>query len=127
MTDIKRRLLACALLMCMMVCVFAGLAAMPAEAADVRATDWMSAVPGSTKLSNMSIPGTHDSCTQNVDMRYISSVRMRASPRSSNMATAISICVWCSKSAPVRRRSCSSTTSPDARSPTPRFQNAHAG
>lgn len=71
MTDIKRRLLACALLMCMMVCVFAGLAAMPAEAADVRATDWMSAVPGSTKLSNMSIPGTHDSCTQNVDMRYI--------------------------------------------------------
>lgn len=71
MTDIKRRLLACALLMCMMVCVFAGLAAMPAEAADVRATDWMSAVPGSTKLSNMSIHGTHDSCTQNVDMRYI--------------------------------------------------------
>ena len=71
MTDIKRRLLACALLMCMMVCVFAGLAATPAEAADVRATDWMSAVPGSTKLSNMSIPGTHDSCTQYVDMRYI--------------------------------------------------------
>ena len=71
MTDITRRLLACALLMCMMVCVFACLAAMPAEAADVRATDWMSAVPGSTKLSNMSIPGTHDSCTQNVDMRYI--------------------------------------------------------
>lgn len=71
MTDIKRRLLACALLMCMMVCVFAGLAAMPADAADVRAINWMSAVPDSTKLSNMSIPGTHDSCTQNVDMRYI--------------------------------------------------------
>lgn len=71
MTDIKRRLLACALLMCMMVCVFAGLAATPAEAADVRAVNWMSAVPDSTKLSNMSIPGTHDSCTQNVDMRYI--------------------------------------------------------
>ena len=61
MTDIKRRLLACALLMCMMVCVFAGLAATPAEAADVRAINWMSAVPDSTKLSNMSIPGTHDS------------------------------------------------------------------
>ncbi|MFR6335633.1 MAG: hypothetical protein ACLUMN_05770 [Oscillospiraceae bacterium] len=71
MTDIKRRLLACALLVCMTVCVFAGLAATPAEAADVRATNWMSAVPDSTKLSNMSIPGTHDSCTQNVDMRYI--------------------------------------------------------
>lgn len=71
MTDIKRRLLACALLMCMMVCVFAGLAAMPAEAADVRAVTWMENVPDETKLSSMSIPGTHDSCTQNVDMRYI--------------------------------------------------------
>lgn len=71
MTDIKRRLLACALLMCMMVCVFAGLAATPAEAADVRAVNWMENVPDETKLSSMSIPGTHDSCTQNVDMRYI--------------------------------------------------------
>lgn len=71
MTDIKRRLLACALLMCMMVCVFAGLAATPAEAADVRAVNWMENIPDETKLSNMSIPGTHDSCTQNVDMRYI--------------------------------------------------------
>ncbi len=71
MTDIKRRLLACALLVCMMVCVFAGLAATPAEAADVRAVNWMENVPDETKLSSMSIPGTHDSCTQNVDMRYI--------------------------------------------------------
>lgn len=71
MTDIKRRLLAYALLMCMMVCVFAGLAATPAEAADVRAVNWMENIPDETKLSNMSIPGTHDSCTQNVDMRYI--------------------------------------------------------
>lgn len=71
MTDIKRRLLACALLMCMMVCVFAGLAAMPADAADVRAVNWMQNIPDETKLSSMSIPGTHDSCTQNVDMRYI--------------------------------------------------------
>ena len=39
MTDIKRRLLACARLVCMTVCVFAGLAATPAEAADVRATN----------------------------------------------------------------------------------------
>lgn len=71
MTDIERRLLACALLMCMMVCVFAGLAATSAEAADVRAVNWMENVPDETKLSSMSIPGTHDSCTQNVDMRYI--------------------------------------------------------
>lgn len=71
MTDIKRRLLACALLMCTMVCVFAGLAAMPADAADVRAVNWMENIPDETKLSSMSIPGTHDSCTQNVDMRYI--------------------------------------------------------
>ena len=71
MTDTKHRLLACALLMCMMVCVFAGLAATPAEAADVRAVNWMENVPNETKLSSMSIPGTHDSCTQNVDMRYI--------------------------------------------------------
>ena len=41
MTDITRRLLACALLVCMTVCVFAGLAATPAEASDVRATNWM--------------------------------------------------------------------------------------
>ena len=61
MTDTKHRLLACALLVCMTVCVFAGLAATPAEAADdVRAINWMSAVPDSTKLSHMSIPGTHD-------------------------------------------------------------------
>lgn len=71
MTDIKRRLLACALLVCMTVCVFAGLTATPAEAADVRAVNWMENVPNETKLSNMSIPGTHDSCTQYVDMRYI--------------------------------------------------------
>ena len=71
MTDIKRRLLACALLVCMMVCVFAGLAATPAEAADVRAVTWMENIPDETMLSSMSIPGTHDSCTQNVDMRYI--------------------------------------------------------
>lgn len=71
MTDIKRRLLARALLMCTMVCVFAGLAATPAEAADVRAVNWMENIPDETKLSSMSIPGTHDSCTQNVDMRYI--------------------------------------------------------
>lgn len=71
MTDIKRRLLACALLVCMTVCVFAGLAAMPADAADVRAVNWMENIPDETKLSSMSIPGTHDSCTQNVDMRYI--------------------------------------------------------
>ena len=71
MTDIKRRLLACALLVCMTVCVFAGLAATPAEAADVRAVNWMENVPNETKLSSMSIPGTHDSCTQKVDMRYI--------------------------------------------------------
>lgn len=71
MTDIKRRLLACALLVCMTVCVFAGLAATPAEAADVRAVNWMENIPDETKLSSMSIPGTHDSCTQNVDMRYI--------------------------------------------------------
>ena len=71
MTDTKHSLLACALLMCMMVCVFAGLAATPAEAADVRAVNWMENIPDETKLSSMSIPGTHDSCTQNVDMRYI--------------------------------------------------------
>lgn len=45
MTDTKHRLLACALLVCMMVCVFAGLAATPAEATDVRAVNWMENVP----------------------------------------------------------------------------------
>ena len=56
MTDIKRRLLACALLVCMTVCVFAGLAATPAEAADVRAVNWMENIPDESKLSSMSIP-----------------------------------------------------------------------
>ena len=70
MTDIKRRLLACALLMCMMVCVFAGLAATPAELPTC-AVNWMENVPDETKLSSMSIPGTHDSCTQNVDALYL--------------------------------------------------------
>lgn len=67
----KHRLWLCALLICMVLSVLAGIAAPPAMAANISSTDWMETVPDETKLSNMSIPGTHDSCTQNVDMRYI--------------------------------------------------------
>lgn len=67
----KHRLWLCALLICMGLSVLAGIAAPPAMAANISSTDWMETVPDETKLSNMSIPGTHDSCTQNVDMRYI--------------------------------------------------------
>jgi len=67
----KHRLWLCALLICMVLSVLAGIAAPPAMAANISSTDWMETVPDETKLSNMSIPGTHDSCTQHVDMRYI--------------------------------------------------------
>ena len=67
----KHRLWLCALLICMVLSILAGIAAPPAMAANISSTDWMETVPDETKLSNMSIPGTHDSCTQYVDMRYI--------------------------------------------------------
>lgn len=67
----KHRLWLCALLVCMVISVFAGITAPTAMAANISSTDWMETVPDDTRLSNMSIPGTHDSCTQNVDMRYI--------------------------------------------------------
>lgn len=67
----KHRLWLCTLLICMGLSVLAGIAAPTAMAANISSTDWMETVPDETKLSNMSIPGTHDSCTQNVDMRYI--------------------------------------------------------
>ena len=67
----KHRFWLCALLVCMVLSVFAGITAPPAMAANISSTDWMETVPDETKLSNMSIPGTHDSCTQYVDMRYI--------------------------------------------------------
>ena len=67
----KHRFWLCALLVCMVLSVFAGITAPPAMAANISSTDWMETVPDDTRLSNMSIPGTHDSCTQYVDMRYI--------------------------------------------------------
>lgn len=67
----EHRFWLCALLVCMVLSVFAGITAPPAMAANISSTDWMETVPDETKLSNMSIPGTHDSCTQYVDMRYI--------------------------------------------------------
>ena len=67
----KHRLWLCALLVCMVISVFAGITAPTAMAANISSTDWMETVPDDTRLSKMSIPGTHDSCTQYVDMRYI--------------------------------------------------------
>lgn len=67
----KHRFWSCVLLVCMVFSVFAGITATPVMAANFYSTDWMDNVPDETKLSCMSIPGTHDSCTQYVDMHYI--------------------------------------------------------
>ena len=66
----KHRFWLCAQLVCMVLSVLAGNTSPTAMAANISSTDWMETVPDETKLSNMSIPGTHDSCTQYEDMRY---------------------------------------------------------
>lgn len=44
---------------------------MPIQANEQDASNWMEAIPGETKLSSMSIPGTHDSATQYVNLSPI--------------------------------------------------------
>lgn len=60
-----RKLLALLLLLCMV---------MPAQrvlAKDSESADWMGTLDDETKLSAISIPGTHDTCTQYVTLSYI--------------------------------------------------------
>lgn len=44
---------------------------MPIQANEQDASNWMEAISGETKLSSMSIPGTHDSATQYVSLSPI--------------------------------------------------------
>ena len=44
---------------------------MPIQANEQDASNWMETIPGETKLSSMSIPGTHDSATQYVNLSPI--------------------------------------------------------
>ena len=37
----------------------------------IPADDWMAEIDGKTKLSNISLPGTHDSCTQFIGLSYV--------------------------------------------------------
>lgn len=49
----KHRLWLCALLICMVISVFAGITAPTAMAANISSTDWMETVPDDTRLSKM--------------------------------------------------------------------------
>ncbi len=44
---------------------------LPVKAKTTTSTDWMADVDGEQKLSEVSIPGTHDTCTQYVSLGYI--------------------------------------------------------
>lgn len=61
------------LCLCMVAVMLASLAAGTPEvfAKNQASADWMAGVDGETKLSAISIPGTHDTCTQYVSMGYI--------------------------------------------------------
>ena len=69
MRGIQKRLLVGVMILAL------GLTALVVPSVDVSATqtsaDWMAEVDGETMLSSLSIPGTHDTCTQYVGMSYI--------------------------------------------------------
>ena len=62
---------AVALALVLSLSVFAGMDGSSVQAAEDHAEDWMADIDGETMLSSISIPGTHDSATQYVGMRYI--------------------------------------------------------
>lgn len=62
---------AVALALVLSLSVFAGMDVSSVQAAEDHAEDWMADIDGETMLSSISIPGTHDSATQYVGMRYI--------------------------------------------------------
>lgn len=53
------------------VSIFGGLGQTQVQAAEKETTNWMSDIDGETMLSAISIPGTHDTCTQYVGLRYV--------------------------------------------------------
>ena len=61
-------------LKCLLALVLVLCLVMPQKTAlakDSGSADWMGALDGETKLSSISIPGTHDTCTQFVALSYI--------------------------------------------------------
>ena len=67
----KRKLGIFLLIFCMAFSFLAGIAPTEIMAEEASSADWMADVNGETMLSSMSIPGTHDTCTQYVGMSYI--------------------------------------------------------
>lgn len=51
--------------------IFGGLGQTQVQAAEKETTNWMADIDGKTMLSAISIPGTHDTCTQYVGLRYV--------------------------------------------------------
>ena len=51
--------------------IFGGLGQTQVRAAEKETTNWMADIDGETMLSAISIPGTHDTCTQYVGLRYV--------------------------------------------------------
>ena len=45
---------------------------MPVQAKENSSSSWMESIAGDTKLSELSIPGTHDSATQDSATQYLS-------------------------------------------------------
>lgn len=71
MRYLKRKLGIFLLIFCMAFSFLAATAPTEIMAEERSSADWMADVNGETMLSSMSIPGTHDTCTQYVGMSYI--------------------------------------------------------
>ena len=61
----------CKMLLALVMTLFMLLPQMNVMAKEGESADWMAGVNGDVMLSAISIPGTHDTCTQYVSMGYI--------------------------------------------------------
>ena len=71
MRGIYKKWSAVCLAVMLSVSIFGGLGQTQVQAAEKEPTNWMADIDGETMLSAISIPGTHDTCTQYVGLRYI--------------------------------------------------------
>ncbi len=71
MRGIYKKWSAVCLAVMLSVSIFGGLGQTQVQAAEKETTNWMADIDGETMLSAISIPGTHDTCTQYVGLRYI--------------------------------------------------------
>lgn len=71
MRGIYKKWSAVCLAVMLSVSIFGGLGQTQVQAAEKEITNWMADIDGETMLSAISIPGTHDTCTQYVGLRYI--------------------------------------------------------